>query len=152
MKRLEGKLTPLHWAFYNIVASRGQDGIGIKELAEMLEFDVRSLEEERYSSNTETYVAFHTMKEEINNSMEVDKIIIIKGYRYRIGTEEEVSQYHERLYQRGIDYLGRAAIISQKMRQHNQGKTVNNQNNPMNKNNEEFHNAYLEEEHESDNQ
>lgn len=135
----------MHWAFYRIIETRGQQGIGIKELAEMLEFDTKSIESSKYPSNTETYVSFHTMKEEINNSMEVDKIIIMKNYRYRIGTEEEVREYHRKLYSRGLDYLERASIVASKIRQHGQGKTVNNQNNPMNESNKQFHNAYLEE-------
>lgn len=136
----------MHWAFYRIIETRGKQGIGIRELAEMLEFDTKSIESSKYPSNTETYVAFHTMKEEINNSMEVDKIIIMERYRYRLGTEEEVREYHDKLRRRGIDYLERASIIARKMLQHNQGKTVNNQNNPISESNEQFHETYLEEE------
>ncbi len=144
MEQIE-KLTPRHWAFYRLIEQSGE-GMDILELAEIFGYEK---EKTQYIAHTTYYRDFHNLKEEINNSPEVDKMIVLdRGRVYRIATQKEAMEYYNKLYDRGKDYHARAARVSLKITSHGQGKTVNNQDRPMNKDCEAFHEAFRETEFE----
>lgn len=144
MEQVE-KLTPRHWAFYRLIEQSGE-GMDILELAEILGYEK---EKTQYIAHTTYYRDFHNLKEEINNSTEVDKMIVLdKGRIYRLATQKEAMLHYNKLQERGHDYLTRAARVSLKITSHGQGKTVNNQNKPMNENCEPYHEAFRETEFE----
>lgn len=138
MEQIE-KLTPRHWAFYRLIEQSGE-GMDILELAEIMGYE---REKTQYIAHTTYYRDFHNLKEEINNSSEVDKMIVLdKGRIYRLATQKEAIEHYNQLYKRGMDYLTRASRVSLKITSHGQGKTVNNQNKPMNENCEPYHEAF----------
>jgi len=144
MEQIE-KLTPRHWAFYRLIEQSGE-GMDILELAEIMGYE---REKTQYIAHTTYYRDFHNLKEEINNSSEVDKMIVLdKGRVYRLATQKEAMEHYNQLQARGNDYLTRAARVSLKITNHGKGKTVNNQDRPMNGDCEPFHNAFRETEFE----
>ena len=144
MEQVE-KLTPRHWAFYRLIEQSGE-GMDILELAEIMGYEK---EKTQYIAHTTYYRDFHNLKEEINNSPEVDKMIVLdRGRVYRLATQKEAIEHYNQLYKRGMDYLTRASRVSLKITSHGQGKTVNNQNRPMNESCEPYHEAFRETEFE----
>lgn len=144
MEQIEN-LTPRHWAFYRLIEQSGE-GMDILELAEIMGYEK---EMTQYIAHTTYYRDFHNLKEEINNSSEVDKMIVLdKGRIYRIATQKEAMEYYNKLDARGRDYMTRAARVSFKITNHGQGKTVNNQDRPMNSACEPYHEAFRETEFE----
>lgn len=144
MEQVE-KLMPRHWAFYRLIEQSGE-GMDILELAEIMGYEK---EKTQYIAHTTYYRDFHNLKEEINNSTEVDKMIVLdRGRVYRLATQKEAIEHYNQLYKRGMDYLTRASRVSLKITSHGQGKTVNNQNRPMNESCEPYHEAFRETEFE----
>ena len=144
MEQVE-KLTPRHWAFYRLIEQSGE-GMDILDLAEIMGYEK---EKTQYIAHTTYYRDFHNLKEEINNSSEVDKMIVLdKGRIYRLATQKEAIEHYNQLYKRGMDYLTRASRVSLKITNHDKGKTVNNQDRPMNEKCEAFHEAFRETEFE----
>lgn len=142
----EEKLTPEMWQFYNIIKNCGEIGIRITGLSVALdekEEDQLEVFHSKHLGTTKLYRRYYNLKEAINNSSEVDKIIIIdKGYMFRLATEKEAMEYYKKLYDRGIDYLNRASFIKKKINLDNQGKLLNNQYNELTPENKQFHETY----------
>ncbi len=141
------------WQFYTIIKTytelnQPRQGISIRDLALNLGFnefghEVNELITKSYVANTYLYRHFYDLKEAINNSSEVDKIIIIDKYcYYRLATEEEAIAYYKKLYDRGIDYLNRASFIKKKINLDNQGKLLNNQYKELFPENKQFHETF----------
>lgn len=144
MEQIEN-LTPRHWAFYRLIKQSGE-GMDILELAEIMGYE---REKTQYIAHTTYYRDFHNLKEEINNSSEVDKMIVLdKGRVYRLATQKEATEHYNQLYERGMDYLTRASRVSLKITNHGKGKMVNNQDRPMNDKCEPYHEAFRETEFE----
>lgn len=140
MEQIE-KLTPRHWALYRLIEQSGE-GVDILELAEIMGYEK---EKTQYIAHTTYYRDFHNLKEEINNSSEVDKMIVLdKGRVYRLATQKEAIEHYNQLYKRGMDYLTRASRVSLKITSHDKGKTVNNQDRPMSAACEPYHEAFRE--------
>lgn len=142
----EEKLTTEMWDFYNAIRYGNPKGYSIWFLAftlkEKLEY-ISELTKERYFANTKLYRKYYNFKEAINNSSEVDKIIIIvDGFKFKIASEEEAMSYCEKLHDRGLDYLNREAFIKKKMRLDQQGKLLNNQYNELKPEDKQFHETY----------
>lgn len=148
----EEKLTPEMWQFYKIIKiytelNQPRKGINIHDLALNLGYtpiskEIIELITKRYLANTYLYRHFYDLKEAINNSSEVDKIIVMDEDTYRLATEEEAMAYYKKLYDRGIDYLNRASFIKKKINLDNQGKLLNNQYNELTPENKQFHETY----------
>ena len=67
----------------------------------------------------------------INNSLEVDKIILIKDNTFKIATEQEAIQLEEELYNQAMKLLERKSMLVAKRLRNNQGKVLSNQLNPI---------------------
>ncbi len=141
------------WQFYKIIKTytelnQPKPGINIYDLALNMghgkdSSKVAELINKKYIANTYLYRHFYDLKEAINNSSEVDKIIIIeKGCFFRLATEEEAMAYYNKLYDRGIDYLNRASFIKKKINLDNQGKLLNNQYKELSPENKQFPETY----------
>lgn len=81
----------------------------------------------------------------INNSLEVDKIILIKDNMLKIATEEEAIELEQELHNQAMKLLGRMSFIQEKRRRNNQGKVLSNQLNPIDENSmaKEFHETFV---------
>lgn len=140
------------WQFYKIIKTytelnQPKPGINIYDLALNMghsedSYKVVDLLCKDYTANTYFYRHFYDLKEAINNSSEVDKIIVMDEDTYRLATEEEAMAYYKKLYDRGIDYLNRASFIKKKINLDNQGKLLNNQYKELTPENKQFHETY----------
>lgn len=60
----------------------------------------------------------------INESPEVEKIIVIKNYCYFLGNEEQCIKYHDQLMKRGLEMIKKANCVLAKMNKDRQGKLI----------------------------
>ena len=83
----------------------------------------------------------------INNSLEVDKIILIKDNTFKIATEQEARQLEEELYNQAMKLLERKSMLVAKRLRNNQGKVLSNQLNPIDDKSraEKFYETFVEE-------
>jgi hypothetical protein len=65
----------------------------------------------------------------INASPEVEKIIVVDNYTYRLGTDEECQRYFLWLKHKAVVLLKRAYIVYGKMSKDGQGKLISCQDN-----------------------
>lgn len=63
----------------------------------------------------------------VNESPEVEKIIVVDDYTYRLGTEEECEKYFLWLKRKAVVLLKRAYVVFGKMSKDGQGKLVSDQ-------------------------
>ena len=69
----------------------------------------------------------------LNNSLEVDKIILVKDNKFKVATEEEAIELEQQLHSQAMKLLGRMTFIQEKRRRNNQGKIISNQGQPIDK-------------------
>ena len=67
----------------------------------------------------------------LNNSLEVDKIILVKDNKFKVATEDEAIELEQELHNQAMKLLGRMTFIQEKRRRNNQGKVLSNQLNPI---------------------
>ncbi len=67
----------------------------------------------------------------INHSLEVEKIIVVDKFTYRIGTREESEAYAEKLLIGAVKKFKRYWSVYNKIRKDGQGKLISNQNRPI---------------------
>jgi hypothetical protein len=84
----------------------------------------------------------------INNSLEIDKIVVVENYTYRIGTEEECEAYWRYLHSKAMSLLKRASDVACKMQRNFQGKLLSNQGNAIadDSGEKQFYETYFSEE------
>ena len=83
----------------------------------------------------------------LNNSLEVDKIILIKDNKFKVATEDEAIELEQELHSQAMKLLGRMTFIQEKRRRNNQGKVLSNQLNPIDEDSraEKYHETFIEE-------
>lgn len=81
----------------------------------------------------------------INNSLEVDKIILIKDNEFKVATEEEAIELEQELHNQAMKLLGRMTFIQEKRRRNNQGKVLSNQLKPIDESSraEKYHETFV---------
>jgi len=62
----------------------------------------------------------------INSTDEVDKIIVVKDYEYKLGSSEECAAEFSKLFRKHQDSLKRALCVLSKMKKDGQGKILSN--------------------------
>ena len=83
----------------------------------------------------------------LNNSLEGDKIILVKDNKFKVATEDEAIELEQELHSQAMKLLGRMTFIQEKRRRNNQGKVLSNQLNPIDENSraEKYHETFIEE-------
>lgn len=131
------KLTPRQWATYNLIknASSWGDRVTIKDIIDNYP---------ECPSHKDGYKASKVLKPHdpcsavwgditaINASPEVEKIIIIDNFTYRLATAEEAEAYYVELREKAMRALVRAYNVKEKMRKDGQGKLISCQDEPIN--------------------
>lgn len=125
------KLTPRQWATYNLIkdaSSRGEK-VSIEEIVANYH---ESAHKGGYSLSTG--VGSHDIcggvwqdVTKINASTEVEKIIIIDNFTYRLATEEEAQEYYAEMRDKALRALVRANAIKRKIKADGQGKLISYQ-------------------------
>lgn len=67
----------------------------------------------------------------INASSEIEKIIIIDNFTYRLATEEEAKAYYERLRLKALKAMARAYCVKMKIKADGQGKLISCHGDPI---------------------
>lgn len=76
-------MTTRQWKLYNLLKSEPDKWFSQKEIADSIDgYEYKERANDRCSAIRED-------KNEINASLEVDKIIVMKNYKFKIGTKEE---------------------------------------------------------------
>ena len=129
------KLTPRQWATYNLIKNASSEGGSVS-----IEQIIASYSA---SDHKDGYIASRGAKTHdpcsavwcditaINASSEVEKIIIIDNFTYRLATEQEAWDYYADLQARAIRALIRAHNIKNKIRKDGQGKLISCQGSPI---------------------
>ena len=122
------KLTPRQWATYNLIKEASSKGVSVS-IEEIVANYHESAHKGGYSLSTS--VGSHDICGNvwrdvvaINASAEVEKIIIIDNFTYRLATEEEAEEYYADLRTKALRALQRASAIKRKIRKDGQGKLI----------------------------
>ena len=76
-------MTTRQWKLYNLLKTEPDKWFSQKEIADAIEgYEYKERENDRCPTIRDD-------KNEINASLEVDKIIVMKNYKFKIGTKEE---------------------------------------------------------------
>ncbi len=65
---------------------------------------------------------------EINNSLEVDKIVVLKNQCFKIGSKEEVESFRNKQVKKLLKQLDKIKAFDKKIDRNDQGKLLSNQN------------------------
>lgn len=122
------KLTPRQWATYNLIKEASSKGVSVS-IEEIVANYHESAHKGGYAISTS--VGSHDICGNvwrdvvaINASAEVEKIIIIDNFTYRLATEEEAEEYYADLRTKALRALQRASAIKHKIRKDGQGKLI----------------------------
>lgn len=119
------KLTNRQKALYNLVLSNSQHGRCTMQL-EIINFYPKSVYEDGYEYNANPkahdrcFPIWHDVTI-INQNPEVDGIIVMDNFTYRIGTKEEAEAYRKKLYDKAIRSLVRLSYMTRKIKNNGQG-------------------------------
>ena len=130
MKR-ENKLNTRQWAFYNFLKRQA-----LKDETEWLTKYEINWWVDGYELNTSETAhdecsLMNNDRIAINNSGEVDKLILVKDNKFKIATYEEAIEMSKDLYNQALKLLNRMSIINSKIKRDGQGKLLSNQLNPI---------------------
>lgn len=129
------KLTPRQWATYNLIKEASSRG-GSASIEEVVANYHASAYKGGYTISTG--VGTHDICKAVwldvvalNASSEIEKIIVIDNFTYRLATEEEATAYYNKLLDKAIKGLVRAQAIKRKIKADGQGKLISCQGNPI---------------------
>ena len=140
------KLTPLEWHIYNLLydTTYGKTvRLSQREIYESCKskgFDVTWNESQNQHHDHCRWLS--TAVERINQSMEVDKLISHRAYRYHLCTEQEANDLLVFYEKKIIAAKTRYKRIEKKMKRHNQGKTTTNAGTTLTEKHRQFHEVY----------
>lgn len=129
------KLTSRQWALYNLVKEYSEKGIALEQ-----DFIVDSIKGYEHSKNPKNHNDCTSVWSDvwgdngINWSSEVDKIIVIDNFTYKLGNEKDLEMYAKDLQKKALRGLKRFWAIIKKMKNDGQLKLLSNQMNPIDEN------------------
>ena len=122
------KMNTRQWATYNLIKTNSEKGIQTTQ-ADVCENYSLSTHADGYSwakgKNThdrclQVWKDVHF----INASSEVEKIIVMDKFTYRIATEEEAKEYYAKLEEKAVRAFMRAYNVHKKIKANGQGKLI----------------------------
>ena len=125
------KMTPRQWSTYRVVEERMQLGLPCSQNLIFASYP-KAEHEDGYVWNECAKHGDHCREiwddvQAINESPEVDKIIVVRKYDYKLGTEEECERYFNWLRSKGLKLMQRAYAVLNKCSKDGQGKLLSNQ-------------------------
>ena len=118
------KLTPTHWDIYNAVKEGGK--LTQRELCSLVQgltFVEKATNCKNDAKGDHCKPLLRYIKE-INESPEVEKIVVIENYTYRLGNEEDCIKYYQNLMLRAVTMLNKAQAVKRKMLANGYGKLI----------------------------
>lgn len=145
------KLTTRQWRLYELLVAVAEANekrwVNKVEIAEFVNLYV---DDKYYINESETThdicSTINMDRIAINNSLEVDKIILIKNNEFKIATEEEAIKLEQELHNQAMKLLTRKSTLEAKRLRNNQGKILSNQLKPIDDKSkaQPFHEAFVE--------
>lgn len=138
------KMITRQWRFYDYLTKCAIENpkrwVGKEEIASALNGE--------YKLSKGTHDICSTMNGDrlfINNSLEVDKIILVKDNKFKIATMEESLDLEEEYFQRALMFFDRRQQLVHKRNRDNQGKLVSNQDKVIDDNSQAqlFHETFI---------
>lgn len=115
------KLTSRQWKLYNLLKSDPNKWFTQKEIADAIpDYNYTERKNDKCSSIREDKIA-------INASIEVEKIIVMKNYCFKIGNEKEYREERRKHISRLKNQKREIENIDYKYQHNNQGKLISNQ-------------------------
>jgi hypothetical protein len=125
------RLNPRQWATYRFIKDLSEMGKEATQFAIYLNYQ-KNLHDDGYVWEENPKHGDHCRLiwsdiKAINESPEVEKIIVIDKYTYRLGTDWECIEYYSYLKKKALLLMKRAYTIFGKMSKDGQGKLISDQ-------------------------
>lgn len=124
----QAKMNARQWATYNLIKKRSEQGLETTQERVYNNYAIEDHEDGySWAVGRNTHDRCLKVWEDvhfINASSEVEKIIIMDKFTYRIATEEEANAYFEKLREKAIKAFSRAYNVKRKIKADGQGKLI----------------------------
>lgn len=146
-KEKEIKLNTRQWKFYNYLKEQAfEDG---DRWVSKWEISV-AITDYEYNNSPYAHDECSTMNGDrlaINNSQEVDKLILVDNNCFKIAKLDEAIEMRNDYYNQAMRLLGKMSIIANKIDRDGQGKLISNQNKPIDEMSKarEFYETFIKE-------
>lgn len=146
-KEKEIKLNTRQWKFYNYLKEQAfEDG---DRWVSKWEISV-AITDYEYNNSPYAHDECSTMNGDriaINNSQEVDKLILVDNNCFKIAKLDEAIEMRNDYYNQAMRLLGKMSIIANKIDRDGQGKLISNQNKPIDETSKarEFYETFIKE-------
>lgn len=146
-KEKEIKLNTRQWKFYNYLKEQAfEDGdrwVGKREISV-------AITDYEYNNSPYAHDECSTMNGDrlaINNSQEVDKLILVDNNCFKIAKLDEAIEMRNDYYNQAMRLLGKMSTIANKIDRDGQGKLISNQNKPIDETSKarEFYETFIKE-------
>lgn len=124
-------LTPLHWSVYRAIRDNtlsGNPPLTQRQVVDIVNADMEKMghsERLPYVENDANHCRMlWDLVQDINDSEQTEKVIVIFRYTYLLGNEWETKWYRNKLRHDGIRKLVRAARVKRKTGRNGQGKFI----------------------------
>lgn len=121
----EKKLTPRQWSLYNLLRANADQFYTKKEICEII--PAFTYKQEKWDKCVDIWNDMN----EINKSLEVDGIIVMKNQLFKFGTKEEVKEFRNSKIRKLKKLVSQIEMFDIKTNRDNQGKLISNQNKPI---------------------
>lgn len=136
----EKKLTPLEWAVYRLIRDKsyraeekGDGGwITQREIVEAVNSDPSLKEKLVWTEDDYNHCRkLWTIVNRLNQSGRIQKIIVVKNYRYKLGTRDECEEYFAKLRKDALAKLARVSALEWRAKKDGQGRLLTDELNPI---------------------
>lgn len=130
----DGTLTEVHMAMYETLLSQYEAyptedySMGQYDLCEAINWKL-GYEAVVYIDNPshgDHCATLGQLAKDLNRNTEIDKIVLLNNYRFRLATEEEAIKYAEKLRKEGMKKLAMSSSVLNKIKRNNQGDMTTN--------------------------
>lgn len=121
----EKKLTPRQWSLYNLLRANPDQLYSKKEICDII--PTFTYKQEKWDKCVDIWNDMN----EINKSLEVDGIIVMKNQLFKFGTKEEVKEFRNSKIKKLKKLVSQIEMFDIKTNRDNQGKLISNQNKPI---------------------
>lgn len=131
-------LTPIEWFIYRYIrnkslsADENDKWTTQRELVDAVNCDLSLGEQLEYNEDDYNHCRkLWTIINRINQSGRIQKIIVTKNYRYKLGTKKECEDYFKKLRKDALMKLARLSTLERRANSNGQGQILSQELNPI---------------------
>lgn len=133
-------LSPMEWAIYRYIRKKSylqtdnpdDKWTTQRELVDVVNSDLTINDKLEYNEGDYNHCRrLWTIINGINQSGKVQKIIVTKNYKYKLGTKKECKEYFRKLRKDALLKLVRLSVLERRMEQNGQGQLLSQDLNPI---------------------